>query len=173
MNSLRLCTSLSFLCVWATWAEAQGPICPLAQDHVVLFKSPDPAKIFCYTPALKRLPSGRLVATLHLGGPGIESLPGPKGRRGKEAGQCKVFVSDDHGRTWTHRGDFPLFHATPFQAGASLYILGHAGDLTIVRSADQGQHWSEPQRLTEGQTWTGHAHTAILSRSTRFATSAG
>jgi len=161
MNLLRACTSLSLLAALVAGASAQGPIRPLAQDHVVVFESPDPARVFCYTPALERLPSGRLVATFDLGGPGIEAVPGPKGRRGKETGQCKVFVSDDHGRTWAHRGDFPMFHATPFRAGASLYILGHAGDLTIVRSDDDGQTWSEPKRLTEGQTWTGHAHNVL------------
>ena len=144
-------------------ASTGEPVRPLAAEHVVVVESPSPGDVFCYSPALARLESGRLVATMDLGGPGMEKVAGPKGRRGKEVGQCKAFLSDDHGRTWSHHGDFPLFHATPFAAGRSLYILGHAGDLLIVRSDDNGLHWSKPARLTEGQLWTGHAHNLLLA----------
>ncbi len=132
---------------------------PLAQEHVVVYESPDPSRIYCYTPAVTRLDTGRLVATLDLGGPGVQDLPEPKGQRGaKEIVQGKVFTSDDRGRTWTHRADFPFFHATPFVAGKSLYVLGQARDLRIMRSDDNGVTWSPASKLTDGQFWTGHAH---------------
>ena len=114
--------------------------------------------MFAYSPGIVRLDSGRLIATLDLGGPGMKDWPEPKGRRGSELVQGKVFTSDDGGLTWTHRTDFPFFHATPFVAGESLYVLGHAGDLMIIRSNDHGATWSEVAKLTKGQFWTGHAH---------------
>lgn len=128
---------------------------PLANDHTIVFASPDPATIFCYSPGLARGPNGRLIATLDLGGPGVASLPGPKSAHGDfgRPNQGKVFTSDDRGRTWTHRADFPFLHARPFVAGSSLYILGHDNDLRIIRSDDGGDTWSEPAWLTHDQHW--------------------
>ncbi|NLS79288.1 MAG: exo-alpha-sialidase [Chloroflexi bacterium] len=128
---------------------------PLANDYVTLYESPDPARLFCYSPGLARCPTGRLVATLDLGGPGVADLSGPKGAGGDTGPQQqgKAYTSDDGGRTWAHRLDFPFMHARPFVAGDALYILGQMGDLMVVRSDDWGESWSEPARLTEGQRW--------------------
>lgn len=126
---------------------------PLAQDYVVVYESPDPARVFCYTPGIARLDRGRLVATLDRGGPGLA----------KGEPQGKVFTSDDHGRSWMHRTDFPFLHARPFQAGNSLYVLGQNRDLWIIRSDDGGETWSTPAKLTEKQSWHQSAcnvHTA-------------
>ena len=129
---------------------------PLANEFVTVYESPDPARIYAYTPGLVRLESGRLVATMDQGGPGVHDLPGPKGRRGEGAGrawQGLIFTSDDRGQTWTRRAAFPFMHARPFVAGRSLYVLGHAGDLAIIRSDDEGESWSEVAFLTKGQAW--------------------
>jgi len=148
-------------------ACAEGPVRPLANDFVTVYESPDAETIFCYTPGLERLADGRLVATLDLGGPGVRNLPGPKTPGKGPAAQGKIFTSDDHGRTWTHRADFPFMHARPFVAGRGLYVLGHAGDLTIIRSDDRGVTWSAPVRLSQGQAWHQsacnvlHAHGAV------------
>jgi hypothetical protein len=156
---LSLVTLATALVAFATTPAFAQAVRPLAQEHVVVYESPDPARIYCYTPGIVRLDSGRLVATLDLGGPGVQNLAGPKGQRGaKEIVQGKIFTSDDRGRTWIHRADFPLFHATPFVAGKSLYLLGQAGDLKIMFSLDEGATWSPVSKLTDGQFWTGHAH---------------
>ena len=115
----------------------------LANDFVVVCESPDPTNIFCYTPGLARLDSGRLVATMDFGGPGMKK-GAPRGR---------IFTSDDQGKTWTSRGVFPFGHARPFTAGKALYILGQAGDLMVVRSDDGGDTWQAPAKLTEQQHW--------------------
>lgn len=128
-------------------------ISPLANDFVTVYESPDPPNVYCYSPGLARCPNGRLVATLDLGGPGVAELPGAKGQLGRTWWQGKVFTSDDSGRSWRHRTDFPFLHARPFMAGRSLYVLGHCGDLMIMRSDDEGQTWSTPVRLTDGQLW--------------------
>ncbi|MBP1991457.1 sialidase family protein [Paenibacillus eucommiae] len=127
---------------------------PLAQSFVKVYESPLPASVYCYSPGITRLSSGRLVVSLDLSGPGARELPGPWQQI--EAGfwwSGKVFTSDDRGSTWTHKTDFPFMHARPFTAGSSLYVLGHCHDLTIMRSDDEGETWSEPVRLTDGQEW--------------------
>lgn len=134
-------------------AAMAGPGHPLANDFVTVYASPDPDRVFCYTPGLARLDSGRLVATLDLGGPGLKKGD-PHGR---------IFTSDDHGRTWTPRGEFPFIHARPFVAGKSLYILGHSGDLRVIRSDDSGLTWSAAAKLTEGQAWHQSACNVIYA----------
>lgn len=142
------------VCHAAGSARAQ-PIRPLANDYVVVFESPDPGKVFCYTPGICRLESGRLIATLDLGGPGVASLPGPKADVCTERGswQGKILTSDDGGQSWRLRAEFPGTHARPFVAGDSVYVLGHTTDLFILRSTDGGETWSAPVPMTEGQKW--------------------
>jgi hypothetical protein len=152
---------------------------PLANDAVTLFASPDPARLYAYSPGIARLPSGRLIATCDLGGPGASDLPGPTYQRGEMgwSWQGRVMSSDDDGATWELRTLFPFMHARPFAAGASLYVIGHAGDLMIIRSDDDGLTWSAPVRLSEGQFWHQapcNVHYAngcvylVMERRTRF-----
>jgi hypothetical protein len=135
-------------------ADAQ-PIRPLAPEFVTVFESPDPARVFAYSPGIVRLEGGRLVATIDVGGPGVEHLPGVKWQRGDNgwSWQGRVYTSDDGGRAWVQRSEFSFMHARPFAAGDRLYVLGQAGDLTIIRSDDGGKTWSAPAKLTEGQFW--------------------
>ncbi len=154
-------------------------VCPLANEFVTLYQSPDPQRLFSYSPGIARLESGRLVASIDLGGPGAADLPEPKYQRGEMgwSWQGKVYISDDGGATWTHRADFPFMHARPFAAGSSLYVLGHAGDLMVIRSDDDGETWSAPVKLTDGQHWHQapcNVHDAngcvylVMERRTRF-----
>ena len=128
---------------------------PLADHFVTVFESPDSKELFCYSPGLCQTPSGRMVGTFDIGGPGVKDLPGLKSTvgdfHGGNIGKC--VVSDDGGRTWEHRLDFPFYHARPFMAGNRLYILGHSGDLMIVASDDHGQTWSQPTKLTHNHHW--------------------
>jgi len=128
---------------------------PLAQEYVTVCESPDPETIYCYSPGLCCLPSGRLVATTDWGGPGVEQLDGVKGEyhEGYRFWQGRVYLSDDHGCNWRHTACFPFLHARPFVAGDALYVLGHCGDVTIIRSDDEGETWTEPSTLTAGQRW--------------------
>lgn len=138
----------------------------LANDYVAVFTSPDPANVFTYTPGILRLPSGRLVATLDLGGPGVKNLPGVKATQGEGPNnwQGKIFTSDDGGQSWRWRSDFPFFHARPFLAGGMIYVLGHAGDLQIIRSDDEGETWSAPVALTQDQWWHQSACSVVYAR---------
>ncbi len=118
-----------------------------------IYRSPDPKTVWAYSPGICALPSGRLIATMDQGGPGVKNLPGEKGMSWKSFCQGKIYISDDGGETWRHVGDFPFCHARPFVAGNAIYILGQARDLTVIRSDDNGETWSEPKKLTEGQQW--------------------
>ncbi|MFO7870431.1 MAG: sialidase family protein [Kiritimatiellia bacterium] len=130
-------------------------IASLADDFTTVYESPDPENLYPYSPGIARLESGRLIATMDLGGPGVRQLPGRKWKHSQRDAvwQGRVYTSDDKGQTWKYRADFPFMHARPFVAGNSLYVLGHAGDLTVMRSGDGGETWSEPAQLTEGQFW--------------------
>ncbi len=118
-------------------------ITPLANDFTVVCRSPSPKTIYCYTPGICRLPSGRLVVTCDLGGKGMAGV----------ASIGRIFVSDDHGISWRKTGEFPMEHARPFEAGGRIYILGQRGDLGILCSADGGETWSETIWFTKGQRW--------------------
>ena len=120
-----------------------APIRPLANDFVAVGESPDPLKMPLYTPSILALPGGRLVAAYERGGTGRE----------KNAAYAFILTSDDHGRTWTRRGEHRMTHARVVAAGKSLYYLGHRGDLQIARSDDRGETWSTQVALTKGQSW--------------------
>ena len=128
---------------------------PLADGYVTVCESPDPETIFCYSPGLAKLPSGRLVATTDWGGPGVAHLEGIKAEieASQRFWQGRIYTSDDHGQSWTFRATYPFMHARPFVTGDALYVLGHAGDLTIIRSDDEGETWSAPSKLTDGEFW--------------------
>ncbi|MDF1512842.1 MAG: sialidase family protein [Anaerolineae bacterium] len=128
---------------------------PLAQNHVIVCQSPDPQTISVYSPGLCRLKSGRLIATTDWGGTGVHSLAGHKMTLdgGQRYWQGQVYISDDHGITWRMTATFPFMHARPFTAGGKVYILGHANDLRIICSGDEGETWSDTTTLTEGERW--------------------
>jgi hypothetical protein len=128
---------------------------PLADEYVAVCESPDPGSISCYSPGLARLQNGRLIATTDFGSSDPNAFTGPLYQR-KGTGrswQGKVFTSDDRGRTWQHRHNFPFMHARPFVAGKSLYVLGQGSELMIIRSDDGGRSWSETIRLTDSPRW--------------------
>lgn len=130
---------------------AAAPV--LANDYVEVYRSPDPKTVYAYSPGLARLDSGRLVASMDQGGKALKEIPGIKTGADGKIWRGKIYTSDDRGRTWMHRGDMPMLHARPFVAGKSVYVLGHAGDLGIIRSDDCGETWSEPSWLTQGEQW--------------------
>ncbi len=133
---------------------------PLANDFVTIYKSPNPKKAFAGTPAIYVLGNGRYVFSQDLFGDN-ESTVDPEGNVDKviphpvtgnyHIGQ--IFTSDDKGQTWQKRARRNFFHGTPFEAGSSVYILGHCDDIIIYRSDDGGYTWDEGTYLTEGEHW--------------------
>ena len=126
----------------------------LADEFVAVVKSPDPERIYCYSPGICVLPTGRLVATMDFGGPGVKDMQGHVDYNGNDRPYIgEVFLSDDGGKTWRHTATRSLFQMRPFLAGGPLYALGHAGDLAVIRSDDDGETWSGVHLLTSGQKW--------------------
>ncbi len=127
----------------------------LADEFVPMVTSPSPQDVFCYSPGIARLKSGRLIGTMDFGGPGVSRMTGSVGHSAEGNFQFlgKVFLSDDGGKTWTQTATFSMFHMRPYTAGNSVYVIGHHSDLSIARSDDDGETWTEPVALTYGEYW--------------------
>lgn len=125
-----------------------GPVRALAQDHVAIWESPDPARLYGYTPGICRLASGRLVVTHE-----ISSARKPYPPDNKPFSEARILTSDDGGRTWTHRANFRMSFARPFVAGKSLYVLGREKHVAIIRSDDGGVTWSPQKYLNSEGIW--------------------
>ncbi|WP_146849947.1 sialidase family protein [Brevifollis gellanilyticus] len=136
-----------------------GQIRPLAQDHVAIWTSPDPARIYCYTPAICRLPSGRLVVTHE-----ISSAGKPVPPDNKPFHEARVMTSDDGGKIWTQRHTFNLTFARPFVAGKSLYIVGMKSQVGVLRSDDDGITWSEQVSLNDKGIWHQSACNVLFTK---------
>lgn len=128
----------------------------LVADEKVIFESPCPESIYCYTPAVILGEGRRLIVVVDLGGPGTNKLEGPRSAKGdyKTGNQIRVFLSDDGGAVWRESSTrIPMMHETLFRAGQRIYMVGHAGKLQISCSDDNGETWSEPQTLEDRHDW--------------------
>jgi hypothetical protein len=154
-NRIIICVCLLGLSSLIAADDARA-VRPLADDYIELYRSDDPQNVCAYTPGLAVCPDGRIAATFELGGSKAAAAvkDAPAG-----SGKGFVYTSDDHGRSWQYRTNFPIVHARPLAAGKSLYILGHDNgkDLKIIRSDDRGDTWTEPALLTSGQNWHASA----------------
>lgn len=133
----------------------------LAEEYVTLYRSPSPHDVYCYSPALLKLPTGRLLATMDIGGWGVGDLyPDSCTRRPKRIKNGQTFnsmgivlVSDDGGQTWQEKHTAPMMFMRPFSAGDTIYIMGAARDLGIMKSTDNGETWSPVTWFSEGELW--------------------
>lgn len=114
-------------------AEQGKPVRPLAQNYVVLERTPDISNPL-YTPSICAGENGRLIAAYEFG---HHEVRGAKGVDGENA---RIATSDDGGKTWTVRAKENMTHGRIFKAGKSFYYLGHRGNLRIMRSDDNGQN---------------------------------
>lgn len=137
----------------------------LANKETTIYTSPDPFDIFCYTPSIAATQTGRLIVSFDLGGEGVRNLDGLKSARAKgtKFGQGKLFRSDDNGRSWSFIRNFPFWHARLFTLGNELYLIGHSGDVCIMKSTDNGETWSDVHFLTTGEKWHSSACNVIQS----------
>jgi hypothetical protein len=127
---------------------------PLAQDYTAVFESETPDILYTGSPGIAVTPENDIVTSFDLRGPGAEQLPGVKWKMPNGGvWQGRVYISRDRGMNWEHRVSFPFIHARPFIAGDKIYIIGHGGDLKIIRSDDGGRSWTEPRTLTANQFW--------------------
>ena len=126
----------------------------IGEEERILYHSPDPKGLYCYTPWIVHGFDGRLFVSFDLAGPSLDRLEGPRSDHGDYgSNQCRILCSDDRGATWTLCGVLPMLHARVFTAGKSVYILGHSGRLVISRSDDNGATWSELSVLDPELGW--------------------
>lgn len=119
-------------------AQPGGPIRPLAQNYVLVAKSPDAKNMPLYSPSILRLKSGRLV---------ISYTEARKKENTDDTFQV-ILTSDDGGKTWTKRAESTGLQGRIFEANGSLYYIATGAGLPISRSNDDGMTWSTPVNLT-------------------------
>ena len=78
---------------------------PIIADETVLYHSPDPAGLYCYTPWIDHAFNGRLAASFDIAGPSLKKESGPFSDHGDYgANQLRIYLSDDNGMTWRESG---------------------------------------------------------------------
>lgn len=123
-------------------------------DERMIYHSPYPQDLYCYTPWLEHAFNGRIIASFDVSGSALKLEKGPRSGRGDYSGnQLRIYVSDDHGATWRETGRLPMLHARVIPAGKCLYAIGHAGKLLVSKSTDNGETWGEPVCLEDQAPW--------------------
>ncbi|MDX1359041.1 MAG: exo-alpha-sialidase [Clostridia bacterium] len=125
----------------------------LAQDHIRINDNSGTG-LFSYSPGICMGINGRIIVTS--GTSGIDELMNDykiKARRYGRWFQGRIYASDDKGKTFVQKGEFPFMHARPFLCGNRLYILGQCNDLMITASDDNGETWTNASALTDGEMW--------------------
>ena len=117
------------------------------RPYSVVFRSPSPKDVFCYSPSVIRH-KGRIVVTMDAGGDGAADLEGAV--REGELWRGRIFVSEDDGKSFRFTEAFPFIHARLFESAGDLYLIGHSGDLKITRSTDGGLSWEPSVTLSSG-----------------------
>jgi len=122
----------------------------LAPAKAVVLSSQHPDNLFLDRPSLVAFPSGLLVVACDQTGKGVRDLSGSKGRddRSRHLLQGRILVSRDHGGSWESVHTFPFCNPCLFRDGQSLYVVGHKGNLQVIRSDDGGVTWRPPADLT-------------------------
>lgn len=94
------------------------------------------------SPAILRLPSGRLLASMDVYGPQMAQ------------NLTLIFSSDDNGESWQYLSElYPCFWGKMFLHRGDVYMLGMSceyGDILIGKSADGGKSFTPPVRLFSG-----------------------
>ena len=111
---------------------------------VVVAASPDPQRIFLFSPSMAILPDGTYIASFDTRGDVI------------------VKASRDRGATWKQLAALPgQKWSTLFVHRGGLYLIGVSstkGSMIIRRSADGGRTWTEPRNVQTGLLAEGRFH---------------
>ncbi len=148
----------------------------LAQEHIKI-NYHDDGRLSSYSPGILVTGNGRIVVTAETSGSNeaMEQFA-VKGKRYGGYTQGRIYISDD-GVSFELKHRYPFMHARPFEFEGRLYVLGQCNDLMIISSDDNGDTWSPPVRLTEGEDWhqapcnvlhhRGNIYIVMEKRSTR------
>src|SRR5262245_49671834 len=105
--------------------EVSGTRVRSLADSTIVYRSPDATRIWCYTPAILRTSSGRLLVTFDLGGPGVVSLDEQRTSSTRRQGIGLILSSDDDGSTWQTKSNFAFWHARSEEHTSELQSLRH------------------------------------------------
>jgi hypothetical protein len=121
-------------------------VSPLAQDYVIVERTPNIESHYIHDPGMTRLTNGHLfVATC-----------ARTRLRDKHNDFTFLSLSVDGGNQWESLGTIPFPDATAIVHGSSLYIMGQyrqGKDWLIMRSDDEGRTWTDPVTLFKGKYW--------------------
>ena len=118
----------------------------LAQNYTVVDRAPE--GFITDDPAILRLPGGQLLSTYT-----FRIVSDPKQDNQK---RFQLARSGDDGKTWDHLPPLDLTVGLPFLHDGKLYILGNGlgrKNIVILSSEDQGESWTEPVTLFNGNYW--------------------
>lgn len=128
--------------VRAAEKSRQSPLGP--PPGVVVAASPDPQKIFVFSPSIAILPDGRYVASYDT------------------RGSVVIKASDDRGESWNQLAALKgQKWSTLFVHRGALYLMGvnsASGSVVIRRSVDRGCTWTEPGDERTGLLAEGKFH---------------
>lgn len=125
----------------------------LAQEHVKI-NYLEKCDLSSYSPGICVTKTGRIIVTAGTSGSNEAMADFKiKGRRYGGYVQGRIFASDDDGKSFVLKHRFPFMHARPFEFEGNLYVLGQCNDLMIIKSVDNGETWTEPYSLTDGEDW--------------------
>jgi len=110
---------------------------------------PGQERIYFGRPSVLALPGGRILAAVDVMGPDVRNLQAPRSRYGDTNHwmQGRLFASADEGQTWICKQEYAFGQASLFRDGNHVYLLGHHGPVTIMKSPDGGESWSKPEEL--------------------------
>ncbi len=108
-------------------------------DYSTVFTSPNPETIPAFSPDVELLPNGNILVI-------CESGVYPNN-------QLHTFISSNKGVSWQQAATSTLTHARCLTTPTGVYVIGHRGDLGIIRSTNNAQTFSEITYLTQGQSW--------------------
>ena len=130
----------------------------LEKDVTVVYRSPQPARVYAYSPYITVLKSGRYVYTNDIGGPGLKDLDEWK-QSGSTAMFGQIFTSDDKGKTWQYKCARNFIFGRTIEGEGALYLIGvihnegRCEDLIVFKSSDDGDTWDMGTLLTKGESW--------------------
>ncbi len=106
-----------------------------------VYESPNPSRLYLGSPSIVRMGDGSLLTSYDYFGPAS-----PKNKYGREY-RGALARSENNGQSWNLLGDVEgAFWSGLFTLNNDVYMLGcsaHSGHITIRRSSDGGQDWTD------------------------------
>ncbi len=143
---------------------------PLVQDYWIATRVPETGRYYIHDPGIVRLPSGGLLVAA----PCLERATDDW--HGVRSWQTFLSRSLDGGKTWTPLPTLPYSDATPFVHEGVTYMFVQPAkweNVSLVKSLDEGETWSQPVLLFQGSYWNCHTGMVIHQNRLYWALNSG